>query len=156
MRKWQWREIIKTSNFTAELDGKFIINKVGEIVGQRYLRKNGEMSRGDEFWGVDQRFVTIVAHKFIERVNNTSQLRRYPYSGIRIERGDSVYTWNNKLNDTNFGKILDCHFFHAEIVRDQISKGMLWSFIKKLFDAEIVKFFERYFEDMFKIIPNNL
>ncbi len=138
MRKWQWREVMRLKK-GMELKGATVIEKVKEIHGENCFAENTQMVRGDQFWFLDQRTITIAINEYVK--STSAKINRYPYAGLRLNRGWPKL-WNVMLD--RFEEITDSHLYHVDSFE---YKEYTFALLRKVFSHKIVQTLDKYFDE---------
>jgi hypothetical protein len=147
MRKWQWRRVMRLER-GMPINGATVIDKVKEIHGANSFAENTQMKRGDEFWFLDQRTITIAINEYVKSGESGAKVNRYPYVGLRLNRG-WPQLWNVMLE--RFDEITDSHLYHVDSFEYQ---EYTFALLRKLFSRSIVLTLEKYFQEFKKIALN--
>ena len=148
MKKSQWREVMRLDN-NDTLNGETVIRKVNEIVDQNNFVKNEKLERGDTFWYLDQRTITIAINEYLKKYNNKAKMNKFPYRGLRLNRNHPKLWWAML---EKFELITDVHMYHSDSfeVREYI-----FALLNKIFSRNIVNIFEVYFDEFRAILKQS-
>ena len=145
MKKSQWREVMRLDN-NDKLNGEIVIKRVNEIVGEDSFTTNSKMKRGDSFWFLDQRTITIAINEYLKKSGKEVKMNKFPYKGLRLDRG-ILFTWWTILE--HFDRITDAHLFHSNSFD---YKKHSFAFFNKVFSPKIVSILEKYFNEFQSIV----
>jgi hypothetical protein len=144
MKKWRWREVMRLKK-AMELKGSTVVEKVKEIHGETSFVGNSQMMRGDNFWFLDQRTVTIALNEYLKS-SSSAKLNRFAYSGMRLDRSWPKL-WYLMLE--RFDHVTDAHLFHADAFEYQ---EFVFDLLRRLFGRNLVKIIGTYFEEFRKLL----
>lgn len=114
------------------------------------MRKNSEISRGNENWVTDQNTITVAINHYLER-NKRATINKFHFNGLRLDRIEGDKVWYEKLN--RFDEILDCHLFH----NDTIEKKQLYiDLLNRVFSQDINRVLLEYIDDFLDFIKRNI
>lgn len=140
MRKRQWRAVMRLNKNTDRLDGETIMRKVKEIHGEDSFTDNSGIQRGNHFWFLDQRTVTIAVNEYCNATPGV-RIHRYPYTGLRLDR-ETKFLWYDMLHA--FDQITDVHMFHSDSFE---YRSWTWDLLRKIFSTNTLSFLEKYFNE---------
>jgi hypothetical protein len=148
MSKLRWRQVMQLNNETNnELNGDFILKKIAQTFnGTIFIRKNNQISKGDQVWYLDQTWISINIKKYFKK--KSENLIRMPYTGLRLDRAMSKHKWKKALA-SNFHSITDCHSFQDKIFKNW---KLLNSLFLKLFNSNTNLLIKDYYLKYIKII----
>ena len=146
MKKQLWKAVMKLKGSDI-LSSELIFNKINEFQGgELSVSANANMSRGDKYWYMDQKSLTVAVHNYMSsEAGKWVKFNSKERSGMRLDRADSEDTWYWKLN--SFDGCIDSHLFH----QDGFSrlKNMMDLFTK-LFERRTMGILTAYFSEFKK------
>ena len=59
MSKKQWREVMRLDKSEYTLDGPSALLVISNFFGNEYIRNNTQISKGDKYWDIDQKIISV-------------------------------------------------------------------------------------------------
>ena len=63
MQKYQWREVMDLDEKEDFFNGTTALKLIRDFFGEEYIRTNAQINRGDKYWDIDQRMVSVNIQK---------------------------------------------------------------------------------------------